>query len=166
MLTFLEKNLTGLRAPHFVMFVINDLIDQYGEDMVENGGLKVTTTLDYGMQSKAEDIVSKFAPTLQSNFDASNTAMVAINPKTGDILSMVGSSNYFDNTINGSFNVATALRQPGSTFKPFVYATAFKEGFTPDTELWDVPTQFSPQCSPGGTTTSDRQLDKNMLLPC
>ncbi len=151
--TFLEKNLTGLRAPHFVMYVINELINQYGEDRVENGGLKVTTTLDYGMQSKAESVISKFAPTLQSNFDASNTAMVAIDPKTGDILSMVGSSNYFDNSINGSFNVATAERQPGSTFKPFVYATAFEKGFTPDTELWDIPIQFSPQCSPGGTTT-------------
>ncbi len=152
-ITFLEKSLTGIRAPHFVMYVINELIKQYGEDMVENGGLRVITTLDYTMQSKAEDVISKFAPTLQSNFDASNTAMVAIDPKNGDILSMVGSSNYFDNTINGSFNVATALRQPGSTFKPFVYATAFEEGFTPDTELWDIPTQFSPQCSPGGTTT-------------
>jgi penicillin-binding protein 1C len=150
--TFLEKNLTGLRAPHFVMYVINKLINQYGEDRIENGGLKVTTTLDYGMQSKAESVISKFAPTLQSNFDASNTAMVAIDPKTGDILSMVGSSNYFDNSINGSFNVATALRQPGSTFKPFVYATAFEEGFTPDTELWDIPVQFSPQCNPDGTT--------------
>jgi penicillin-binding protein 1C len=150
--TFLEKSLSAIRAPHFVMYVINELIDQYGEDMVENGGLKVTTTLNYDMQSKAEDVISKFAPTLQSNFDASNTAMVAIDPKTGDILSMVGSSNYFDSSINGSFNVATALRQPGSTFKPFVYATAFEEGFTPDTELWDIPTQFSPQCNPDGTT--------------
>jgi penicillin-binding protein 1C len=152
--TFLEKNLMGLRAPHFVMYVINELINQYGEDRVENGGLKVTTTLDYNIQSKAEGVISKFAPTLQSNFDASNTAMVAIDPKTGDILSMVGSSNYFDNSINGSFNVATAERQPGSTFKPFVYATAFEKGFTPDTELWDVPIQFSPQCSPLGTTTN------------
>jgi len=151
--TFLEKNLSTIRAPHFVMYVINELINQYGEDKVENGGLRIITTIDYGIQSKAEDVISKFAPTLQSNFDASNTAMVAIDPKTGDILSMVGSSNYFDPSINGSFNVATAQRQPGSTFKPFVYATAFEKGFTPDTELWDVPTQFSPQCSPGGTTT-------------
>ena len=67
---------------------------------------------------------TKWGPTLQSNFDASNTAMVAIDPKTGDILAMVGSRDYFDTSIDGSFNVATALRQPGSTFKPFVYATA------------------------------------------
>ena len=150
--TFLAKNLSGIRAPHFVMYVINQLVSQYGEDMVENGGLKVTTTLDYDMQSKAEDVISKFGPTLQSNFDASNTAMIAIDPKTGDILSMVGSRDYFDDSIDGSFNVTTALRQPGSTFKPFVYATAFEKGFTPDTELWDIPTQFSPQCNPDGTT--------------
>ena len=128
--------------------------------------LRVITTLDYTMQSKAEDVISKFAPTLQSNFDASNTAMVAIDPKIGDILSMVGSSNYFDNTINGSFNVATALRQPGSTFKPFVYATAFEEGFTPDTELWDIPTQFSPQCSPGAQRQIQPLTQKDLLLAC
>jgi len=149
---FLAKNLTGIRAPHFVMYVINGLINQYGEDVVKNGGLKVTTTLDYNTQSKAEDVIKKFGPTLQSTYDASNTAMIAIDPKTGDILSMVGSRDYFDNSIDGSFNVTTAFRQPGSTFKPFVYATAFEKGFTPDTELWDIPIQFSPQCNPDGTT--------------
>lgn len=149
---FLAKNVTGIRAPHFVMYVISGLVNQYGEDMVENGGLRVITTLDYDTQSKAEEVIKKFSPTLQSNFDASNTAMIAIDPKNGDILSMVGSRNYFDSSIDGSFNVTTAFRQPGSTFKPFVYATAFKNGFTPDTELWDTPIQFSPQCNPDGTT--------------
>lgn len=149
---FLAKNLTGIRAPHFVMYVINELINQYGEDVVKNSGLKVTTTLDYGIQSKAEDVIKKFSPVLQSTYDASNTAMIAIDPKTGDIISMVGSRDYFDNSIDGSFNVTTAFRQPGSTFKPFVYATAFEKGFTPDTELWDIPMQFSPQCNPDGTT--------------
>ena len=151
--TFISKAVAGLRAPHFTMYVINKLINKYGEDMVENGGLKVITTLDYSMQQKAEDVIAKFGPNLQSNFNASNTAMVAVDPKTGDILSMVGSRDYFDQSIDGSFNVATAYRQPGSTFKPFVYATAFTEGYTPDTTLWDVPTQFGPQCTPGGSTT-------------
>ncbi|MDE2188560.1 MAG: transglycosylase domain-containing protein, partial [Patescibacteria group bacterium] len=149
---FLTRNIQGIKAPHFVMYVINRLINTYGEDMVENGGLKVITSLDYNIQSKAEDVITKFGPDMSSNFNASNTAMVAINPKTGDILAMVGSRDYFNQKIDGSFNVAIAQRQPGSTFKPFVYATAFQKGFTPDTELWDVPTQFSPNCNPDGTT--------------
>ena len=149
---FLDKNIAGIRAPHFVMYVMNELIKQYGEDMVENGGLKVITTLDYSIQSKAEDVISKFGPTLQSTYSASNTAMIAIDPKSGNILSMVGSRDYFDNSIDGSFNVTTAYRQPGSTFKPFVYATAFEKGYTPETELWDIPIQFSPACNHDGTT--------------
>lgn len=147
---FLEKNTTGIRAPHFSLYVRDYLVDKYGQDMVDSGGLKVTTTLDYGIQEKAEQVVAKFAPSMESQFNASNTAMVAINPKNGDILMMVGSRNYFDNKIDGNFNVATAHRQPGSTFKPFVYATAFMEGYTPDTVLFDVPTEFSTQCTPDG----------------
>lgn len=72
--------------------------------------------------------------------------MVIIDPKTGQILSMVGSRNYFDKTIDGNFNVATAERQPGSSFKPIVYATAFKKGYTENTTLFDVPTEFSTNC--------------------
>jgi membrane peptidoglycan carboxypeptidase len=74
--------------------------------------------------------------------------MVAIDPKTGDILTMVGSKDYFDASIDGNYNDATALRQPGSTFKPFVYATLFEKGYTPDTILYDIPMQFSTLCTP------------------
>ncbi len=150
--TFLTKNSQGIRAPHFVMFVLNYLTQKYGEDAVDSGGLKITTTLDYDMQQTAEDVVSRFGPALDANFNASNTAMVAIDPKTGDILTMVGSRDYFDQSIDGNYNDATAQRQPGSTFKPFVYATLFEKGYTPETILWDVPIQFSPQCNPDGTT--------------
>jgi membrane carboxypeptidase/penicillin-binding protein PbpC len=76
--------------------------------------------------------------------------MVAINPKNGDILSMVGSRNYFDKEIDGNFNVATAHRQPGSTFKPFVYATSFMKGYTPETVLFDTKTEFSQECTVEG----------------
>ena len=148
---FLSQASSGIRAPHFVMFVKDYLVNTYGEDMVDSGGLKVITTLDYDMQQKAEGVIAKFAPSISSNFDASNTAMVAIDPKTGDILTMVGSKDYFDNSIDGSFNVALAKRQPGSTFKPFVYATAFEEGYTPETVLFDIPMQFSTLCNPDGT---------------
>ena len=147
---FLQKNNTGIRAPHFSLFVKDYLIQKYGEDIVEEGGLKVTTTLNYDYQEKAEKVITNFAPTLESSFNASNTAMVAIDPKSGDILAMIGSRNYFDKKIQGNFNIATAYRQPGSTFKPFVYVTAFMKGFTPETVLFDVKTEFSTNCTVDG----------------
>ena len=147
--TFLEKNTTGIRAPHFALYVKDYLVNKYGENVVEEGGLKVTTTLDFKMQEKAEKVVSNFAPTMEKSFNASNTAMVAIDPKTGDILTMIGSRNYFEKGY-GNFNITTAFRQPGSTFKPFVYATAFTKGYTPETVLFDVKTEFSSQCTPEG----------------
>ncbi len=148
---FLSRNDSSIRAPHFVMFVKDYLTQKYGEDAVANNGLRVITTLDYDMQQKAEQVITKFSPALEANFNASNTAMVALDPKTGDILTMVGSRNYFDKKIEGNFNVALAKRQPGSTFKPFVYATAFKKGFTPETVLFDAQTEFSNYCNVDGT---------------
>ena len=147
---FLSKADSGIRAPHFVMYVKDYLVQKYGEDLVDSGGLKVITTIDYDMQQKAEAVITKFGPSLSSNFNASNTAMVAIDPKTGDILTMVGSRNYFDDSIQGSYNVALAQRQPGSTFKPFVYSTLFKKGYTPETVLFDAKTEFSTECTPDG----------------
>jgi penicillin-binding protein 1C len=137
-----------IRAPHFVMYVRDYLTQKYGEDMALNGGLKVITTLDYSLQQKAEGVVDKFSPSLSTNFNASNTAMVTINPKNGDILTMVGSKDYFDQSIDGNYNIALAQRQPGSTFKPFVYATLFEKGYTPETVLFDVKTEFSTECTP------------------
>ena len=148
--TFLAKNTTNIRAPHFSLYVRDYLSKKYGEDTALNGGLKVITSLDYTMQQKMESTIANFGPTLQKNFNASNTAMVAIDPKTGDILAMVGSRDYYDPSIDGNFNIATAYRQPGSTFKPFVYATAFEKGYTPSTILWDVPTEFSTLCTVDG----------------
>ncbi|MEA2715049.1 MAG: penicillin-binding protein [Candidatus Parcubacteria bacterium] len=148
--TFLAKEAGGIRAPHFVMFVKDYLLQKYGEDMVDNNGLKVITTLDYDMQQKAESVVSKFGDSLAKNFNASNAALVAIDPKTGDILTMVGSRDYFDPKIDGNYNVAIAHRQPGSTFKPFVYSTLFKKGYTPETILFDTKTEFSTYCTPDG----------------
>ncbi|HEY4494563.1 MAG TPA: transglycosylase domain-containing protein, partial [Candidatus Paceibacterota bacterium] len=148
--SFLEKNTSGIRAPHFALYVRDYLIQKYGADVVDEGGLKVITSLDYEIQEKAEKVVKKFAPSLEAQFNASNTAMVAVNPKNGDLLMMVGSRDYFDTKIDGNFNVATAYRQPGSTFKPFVYATAFTKGYTPETILFDVPTEFATACTVEG----------------
>lgn len=162
---FLEKNTTGIRAPHFSMYVRDYLNNKYGSDIVDEGGLKVITTLDFSMQEKAEKVIRNFSSTLENQFNASNTAMVAINPKNGDILTMVGSRDYFDKKIDGNFNVATAFRQPGSTFKPFVYATAFMKGYTPDTVLFDVETEFSTQCTPEGKPKDDSVDPKKCYSP-
>ena len=147
---FLPKNEFGIKAPHFVLFVKEILEQKYGQDMVENGGLKVITTLDYDLQVKAEEIIKRKALENKEKFNAENAALIALDPKTGDILSMVGSRDYFDKEIDGNFNVSTASRQPGSTFKPIVYAQAFLEGYTPETVLFDVETEFSSRCDAEG----------------
>lgn len=132
----------GIAAPHFVMYVREILAERYGEDAIEREGFKVVTTLDAKLQAVGEEVMSKFVPENEKKFNASNAGLIAIDPKTGDVLTMVGSRDYFDTEREGNFNVTLAKRQPGSTFKPFVYATAFKKGYTPNTVLFDVETQF------------------------
>ncbi|MEI6843616.1 MAG: transglycosylase domain-containing protein [bacterium] len=151
--TFLPKTDKGIKAPHFVMYVKDYLEQKYGTDVIEQGGLKVITTLNYDLQAKAEEIAKTYALQNKTNFNGSNDAFVAIDPKTGGILTMVGSRDYFDKEIDGNFNVALAHRQPGSTFKPFVYAEAFVKGYTPNTVLFDLPTQFSTKCPIDNFTT-------------
>ncbi len=147
---FLPAQPMHIAAPHFVFFIKQYLEDKYGEDMLDNGGLKVITTLDYGLEQKAEASALLHAKDNEKNWNGKNAAVVVIDPKTGQILSMVGSRDYFDKTIDGNFNVATASRQPGSSFKPIVYAEAFKKGYTADTVLFDVKTEFNASCSPTG----------------
>ncbi len=148
--TFLTQQPTHIAAPHFVFFIKDYLEKKYGENVIEEGGLKIITTLDYDLQKKTEQIVLEKAKENEKNWGGKNAAVVVIDPKTGQILSMVGSRDYFDKTIDGNFNVATAARQPGSSFKPIVYALAFKEGYTENTTLFDVKTEFNASCSPTG----------------
>jgi penicillin-binding protein 1C len=138
------------KALHFVMYIREYLEEKYGTDVVLNGGLKVVTTVDYELQKKMEDIVKEGALNNAKKFKASNSASVAIDPRNGQILAMVGSRDFFDTEIPGQFNIATAFRQPGSSFKPIVYASAFSLGYTPETVLFDVPTQFSALCDAYG----------------
>lgn len=150
--TFLPQQQYGIKAPHFVEFIRQYLVDKYGEDAVQQKGFKVITTLNYDLQAKAEEITKRMALQNQTTYNASNASVVALDPKTGQILAMVGSRDYFDKTIDGNFNVAIAHnRQPGSTFKPFVYATAFEKGYTPDTVVFDTLTEFQSTCNPDGT---------------
>lgn len=153
--TFAPQMTSGIRAPHFVFYVRDYLARVYGEDSLAERGLKVVTTLDADLQAKAEETVKKFALSNKETFDAENAALVAIDPRTGEILAMVGSRDYFDTDIDGNFNAAIANRQPGSSFKPFVYATAFKKGYTPETVVFDLKTQFSTACEPSFLETTD-----------
>lgn len=154
--TFKSRENTGLiKAPHFVFFVIDQLTKKYGEDVLQSGGYKIVTTLDYSIQKEAEAIAKKYGAINQETFRGENNAMVAIDPKTGEILAMVGSRDYFDQEIDGNFNAALGHRQPGSTFKPFVYSVLFNKGYTDETVLFDASIQFSISCAPENLTSED-----------
>lgn len=145
--TFSAPEDTGIKAPHFVMMVRDYLEQKYGRDAILNDGFKVTTTLDWDLERQAEEIVARYGAENVEKFKARNAAAVVIDPKTGQILALVGSRDYFDTENDGNFNIALAHRQPGSAFKPVVYATAFTKGYTPETVLFDLPTQFDTQCA-------------------
>ncbi len=140
-----SPNDQGIKAPHFVFYVRDLLVERYGEKLVEQGGLKVKTSLDLDLQEKVQKIVAEeIAKVAQLN--VGNGAVVVMDPKTGEVLTMVGSKDYFAKDYDGQVNVALSLRQPGSALKPFTYATAFKAGYTPSFVIMDVATEF-----PGGT---------------
>jgi 1A family penicillin-binding protein len=137
------------KAPHFVQYVQNILENTYGQAAVEQGGLTVTTTLDLTLQDQAQAAVTEEIAKVEKQH-ITNGAAIVINPETGEILAMVGSKNFAATDYDGQVNVTTSLRQPGSSFKPFTYVTAFKKGFTPSTLIMDVPTTF-----PGGVGQPD-----------
>lgn len=146
---FIPRTNNSIKAPHFVDYVKQYLDDKYGEGAFDEGGYIVTTTLDYNLQSKGEEIIKKYALENETKFKASNAGLVAVDAKTGQILTMIGSRDYFDEKIDGKYNIATTKRQPGSTFKPFAYSTAFNKGLRPETVVFDLKTQFSTNCEPG-----------------
>lgn len=129
-------------APHFVFYVKEQLADEFGEQLVERGGLKVITTLDIEKQEAAEKAITDHLEDIKK-WKADTAAMAAIDPRTGDILAMVGSADYFDEEINGNFNAMAGKLQPGSSIKPIVYAAAFEKGYTPSTVVEDIKTNFS-----------------------
>ena len=153
---FQPQKVSNIAAPHFVFFVKDYLENKYGTNALTEGGLKVITTLDYDLQKKAEEVALAKAKENETNWGGNNAAIVVIDPKTGQILSMVGSRNYFDKDIDGNFNVTTAARQPGSSFKPIVYALAFEKGYTDKTTLFDVKTEFNSSCNPQGEPNNDK----------
>lgn len=144
------KQSHDIKAPHFSFYVKDLLVKQFGENVVEQGGLQVTTTLDYKLEEKAEEIVKEEVDNAKS-LKVGNGASVVLDPKSGEILAMVGSRDFFDSSKDGQFNVITqALRQPGSSIKPVTYATALEKGYTAATLIMDTPTTF-----PGGELGKD-----------
>lgn len=160
----------SIKAPHFVMYVKKYLEEKYGEDFLKEKGLRVYTSLDWELQKYAEDVV-KEADSANRQFGAHNASVVALDPKTGEILALIGSKDYFQKSypagcdeqgnshclFNPKYDVATiGKRQPGSSFKPFVYATAFAKGYLPETVLWDAKTEFNPNCPPDASGQIDQ----------
>jgi len=169
---FQPQSISGIRAPHFVFYVREQLENEFGRRTLEESGWRIITTLDIDLQDAAEKTLLNHAKRNEEDFNAKNAALVASDPESGDILAMVGSRNYFDDEIDGNYNVAVAKpgRQPGSAFKPFVYAQAFSEGYSPDTVLFDVKTQFSTECAPDdlseeGPCYSPNNYDEKFLGP-
>ncbi len=159
-------------APHFVLYVKQLLAEQFGEENVDTAGLRVITTLDYDKQAIAEKVVKEQGDKFAKSANANNAALVAMDPKTAQILSMVGSRDFTNKEIDGQFNVAVlGRRQPGSSFKPFVYTAAFEKGYTPETVLYDVKTDFgnyTPKNYDGlehGLVTMRKALQGSLNIP-
>jgi 1A family penicillin-binding protein len=141
---------TTIAAPHFVLWVKEVLSEKYGEEVVEGGGLQITTSLDLEMQKDAEKIVAEEIDKAEK-MDISNGAALVVDPVTGQVLAMVGSRDYFSDKTDGKFNVVTqSLRQPGSAIKPITYLTAIRKGWTASSMIMDTPVVF-----PGGPGQKD-----------
>lgn len=162
---FLPRGERGIKAPHFVLWIREYLAEKYGEEALHARGLKVTTTLDWELQEIAERIVGEYGASNKEKFNADNAALTAIDPKTGQVLVMVGSKDYFNTADNGNFNIALAHRQPGSAFKPFAYAEAFNKGFAPETMIFDLETQFDTACARGGNCYKPSNYDDKFRGP-
>jgi membrane peptidoglycan carboxypeptidase len=135
-----EANATQ-EAPHFVTYVRQQIEDRFGTEALFREGLQITTSLDLDLQHVAEQSASDHIADIRAR-NATNAAVVSLQPSTGEVLAMLGSVDFNDPSIDGQVNVALALRQPGSTLKPFTYLTAFSKGWSPATMLWDIPTTF------------------------
>ena len=137
---------SNIQAPHFVMHVKDLLVNLYGEQKVDQGGLNVTTTIDLDIQELAETIIQQELETL-TQLHINNSAVIITSPKTGEVLAMVGSKDYFDTQNDGQVNVTTRPRQPGSSIKPVNYAFALENGYTPATIINDSPIVYNIKVS-------------------
>lgn len=155
---------TDIKAPHFVMYIKDLLVQQYGERMVEEGGLEVKTSLDLSIQQQAEIIINQELERIK-NLHITNGAALVTNPATGEILAMIGSNDYFDDKNDGNVNVTIRPRQPGSSIKPINYSIALENGFTPATILSDTPITYQiPGQPPYSPKNYDSRFHGNVPL--
>lgn len=148
-----EKSNIAIQAPHFVFYVRDLIAEQFGEKILDEG-IKIKTTLSLDAQEAAQDIVEEEIEDIRS-LNATNGAVVVLDTESSEVLAMVGSYDYDDDEF-GRFNATQGLRQPGSSVKPFNYATAFKQGYTPSSLIMDVETEFPNQ---GGESYSPVNYD-------
>lgn len=145
----------SIKAPHFVMYIKDLLVKEYGEDQVARGGLTVKTTLDLNVQDILQNEIDTELKTLEK-LNVKNGAGLVVSPKTGEILAMVGSRNFFDSKIDGQVNITIQQRQPGSSIKPITYALALSRGLTPSSYIDDTPICFN---SPGQPSYCPKNYD-------
>ncbi len=156
-----RSNTFEIQAPHFVMMIRDQLAQQYGEEVVAQGGLEVWTTLDLDLQASAEAAVRDELQKL-GRLRVGNGATMVTDPKSGEVLAMVGSQDYFDTSNDGQVNVALRQRQPGSSIKPLTYALAFERGMSPSTMIDDTPVQFT---APGAPPYAPKNYDGSFRGP-
>lgn len=161
---FVKKDDNNSKAHHFVFYVKDILEKTYGPDFLTQG-YSVKTTLDFEMQKELELVAKTYITnyikkgegrTKGVDISTLNTGTVVLDAKTGQILTMIGSRDYFDDKIDGKYNIATAQRQPGSSIKPLVYALAFENGLDPESYVFDTPTEFNPSCAPADGTRREQ----------
>lgn len=164
-----QERKQNILAPHFTLMVLDYITQKYGEEFLQTKGLKVITTLDYDLQKYIEDVVKEDSERLKM-YNAHNVSVVVINPKDGSIEALLGSKDYFGEKyppdcqegLNCAFdpkvNVATFGfgRQTGSAIKPLYYVLAFEKGLSPESEIWDIPTEFNPNCHFLGIEIKDK----------
>ncbi len=152
---FVSKSDNASKAHHFVFYIKDYLEKKYGPDF-DTQGLSIKTTLDSDIQTKTEEIaknyiteyITKYGKSKAFNLTTLNTGIVILGGDNAQILAMVGSRDYNDPAIDGKYNIATALRQPGSSIKPIIYSAAFEQGLTPESVVFDTPTEFNTSCPP------------------
>ncbi len=142
-----KQKANPLVYPHWVNYIRNELEEKYDDQTIYRSGFRVFTTLDPTLQKEADRIVNEQVANLATN-NATDGALVAIDPVTGEILAMVGSADFYNDAIAGQINMSVQPRQPGSSIKPLTYAAAFEKGWTPSTLIWDVPSEFPPSGDP------------------
>ena len=145
-----ERRLISMPYPHWVHFIRTQLEEKFDPQTIYRSGFKVYTTLDPDFQEYAQTAVTNQVNQLAAN-EATDGALVAILPKSGEVLALVGSADFFNDEIAGQVNMAIAPRQPGSSIKPLTYTAAFEKGWTPSTLIWDVPSEFPPSGDPADT---------------